>query len=107
MRQVKYYVKNHFLGFNIPYMDNDVERNYVTDFIAVCTTPSGEEVNLIIEVSGYSNDRNGNKAEKKHYTQDYWIPAVNNLGKYGKWDFIEITDIDNIEALLTQKIAQL
>ena len=107
MNQVKHYVKNHFLGFNIPYMDNDIERNYMTDFIAVCNTPSGEEVNLIIEISGFSNDRNGNKEEKKHYTQDYWIPAVNNIGKYGKWDFIEISDIDNIEALLTQKISQL
>lgn len=107
MPQVKHYVKNHFLGFKIPYVLDGEEHNYVTDFIAICTTPSGDEVNLIIEISGFSNDKTGHKDAKRHYTQNYWVPAVNNLKKYGRWDFIEITDIDNIEALLTQKIQSL
>lgn len=107
MPQVKHYVKNHFLGFKIPYVLDGEEHNYVTDFIAVCTTPSGADVNLIIEISGFSNDRTGHKDAKRHYTQNYWVPAVNNLKKFGRWDFIEISDIDNIEALLTQKLQSL
>lgn len=107
MPQVKHYVKNHFLGFKIPYVLYGEEHNYVTDFIAVCTTPSGEDVNLIIEISGFSNDKTGHKDAKRHYTQNYWVLAVNNLKKYGRWDFIEISDIDNIEALLTQKLQSL
>ena len=104
MPEVKYYVKNHFLGFKIPYIDGVIERDYITDFIAVCRTPSGEEVNLIIEISGFSNDRTGNKDAKRYYTKNYWIPAANNLGKYGKWDFVEITDIAYIKEELTKKI---
>lgn len=102
--QVKYYVKNHFLDFKIPYSDGSVEHDYIPDFIAVCQTPSGETVNLIIEISGMSNDITGAKDIKRHYTQDYWIPAANNLMKFGHWDFIEIDDIDNIKSTLIRKI---
>ena len=107
LSQVKYYVKNHFLDFKIPYSDGAVEHDYVPDFIAVCETKDGGTVNLIIEISGFSNDRTGNKDIKRHYTLDYWIPAANNLEKYGKWDFIEIDDIDNIKATLISKINEL
>lgn len=107
LSQVKYYVKNHFLDFKIPYSDGAVEHDYVPDFIAVCETKGGGTVNLIIEISGFSNDRTGNKDIKRHYTLDYWIPAANNLEKYGKWDFIEIDDIDNIKATLISKINEL
>ena len=102
--EVQYYVKNHFLDFKIPYSDGSVEHDYMPDFIAVCKTKSGELVNLIIEISGFSNDRTGNKDIKRHYTHDYWLPAANNLEKYGRWDFIEIDDIMTIKATLIEKI---
>lgn len=105
--QVKYYVKNHFLDFKIPYSDGSVEHDYIPDFIAVCETGKGNLVNLIIEISGFSNDRSGSKDIKRHYTLDYWIPAANNLDKYGLWDYIEISDIDNIKAILIRKINEL
>lgn len=105
--QVKYYVKNHFLGFNIPYMVDGEEHQYVTDFIAKVTAPDGGEVNLIIEISGFSDDRTGHKDAKRYYTENYWLPAANNLGNFGRWAFIEITDIANIKQLLMQKINQL
>ena len=105
--QVKYYAKNHFLGFKIPYVDGIIERDYIPDFIAVCETPSGEIVSLIIEISGYSNDITGSKDAKRYYSTHFWIPAVNNLQKYGKWDFIEITDINSIKAELIKKIKSL
>lgn len=104
---VKKYVKNHFLDFKIPYMALDEEKNFIPDFITVVDTPSGNMVNLIIEVSGFSNDNTNFKEEKRHYMNDYWLPAANNLKKYGRWDFIEITDIDNIKPLLIEKINSL
>lgn len=107
MPQVKHYVKNHFLGFKIPYVVDGEEHDYITDFIVVCEAPDGRLVHLIIEISGFSNDRTGNKDAKRLYTQNYWIPAVNNLKTYGEWAFIEIDDIDNIELALTQKINEL
>lgn len=104
---IKKYVKNHFLDFKIPYMAGIQEHNYLTDFIAVVETPKGETVNLIIEISGFSNDRTGNKDAKRYYTEKYWIPAVNNLKKYGRWAFVEVTDIDNIKSILNAKINSL
>lgn len=104
---VKKYVKNHFLDFKIPYMDNTQERNYVTDFIAVIETPKKDIINLIIEISGFSNDRTGSKDAKRYYTEHYWIPAANNLEKYGRWAFVEVTDIDNIKSILNEKINSL
>lgn len=80
------------------------KKNFVPDFIAKVKTPGGDIVNLIVEVSGWSNDETGHKAEKRRYTTDYWLPAVNALGKYDRWVFIEISDIDNIKPLLLQKI---
>lgn len=105
--QVQSYVKNHFLGFYIPYLENGVEHRYMPDFIAQVITEDGEMVNLIIEISGFSNDRTGGKAAKRYYTTNYWLPAANNMQTYGRWDFLEINDIDNIKALLIKKIKQL
>ena len=105
--QIQSYVKNHFLGFYIPYLENGVEHRYMPDFIAQVITETGEMVNLIIEISGFSNDRTGGKAAKRYYTTNYWLPAANNMQTYGRWDFMEINDIDNIKALLIEKIKQL
>lgn len=105
--QVKSYVKNHFLDFKIPYLVGAIEHMYVPDFIAVVKTRSGKEVNLIIEISGLSNDRLGHKDFKRKYTKDFWLPAANNLEIYGIWDFVEVSDIDNIKAILIHKINSL
>lgn len=105
--QVKSYVKNHFLEFRIPYIYEDEEKDFIPDFIAQAVTPSGKVVNLIVEISGWSDDVTGHKAEKRRYVTDYWIPAANALGSHGEWEFIEISDIDNIKPLLIAKINSL
>lgn len=104
MTEVVAYVKNHFLGFAIPYVEGTKEHLYLPDFIARVRTPQGEEVSLIIEISGFADDRTGSKDVKRYYTEHYWLPAVANLNAYGRWAFVEVTDIDNIQAILTQKI---
>lgn len=101
------YVKNHFLGFRIPYMTGVEEHPYIPDFIARVKAPSGELVNLIIEISGFSDDMTGHKDAKRHYTTKYWLPAANNMKKYGRWDFVEVTDINNIKQILIQKMQTL
>ena len=105
--QVIRYVKNHFLDFKIPYLVGATEHTYVPDFIAVVKANSGKEVNLIIEISGLSNDRLGHKDFKRKYANDFWLPAANNLETYGIWDFVEVSDIDNIKAILINKINSL
>lgn len=105
--QVARYVKNHFLDFKIPYLIGAVEHAYVPDFIAVVKAGGGREVNLIIEISGMADDRLGHKDYKRKYVRHFWLPAANNLAQYGAWDFVEVTDIDNIKATLTNKINSL
>jgi type III restriction enzyme len=103
--QVKSYVKNQFLGFTIPYVKEGKDRLYFPDFIVTCTGKDGTIKNLIIEISGFSKD----KAEKKWFVENRWIPAVNALKdkyEYPEWHFIEIAnDIRNIKNQLIEKIS--
>ena len=101
---VKSYVKNQFLGFAIPYVKDGKDRLYYTDFIAQVVSKDGTIKNLMIEISGMSKD----KAEKKWFVENRWIPAVNALKDkydYPEWHFIEIAnDIRNIKNQLIEKI---
>ncbi len=86
------YVKNHILGFEVPYRDGSVSRKYVPDFILRVDDGRGPDdpLNLIVEVKGYR----GENAKEKRLTMDtYWIPGVNNIGTHGRWAFQELTDI--------------
>lgn len=103
--EVKSYVKNAFLGFYIPYAVMGVEnKQYYPDFIARCAKPDGSILNLIIEITGMNKE----KAAKKDYVLNRWIPAVNNAREqygYDEWDFIEIAnDISDIKNQLKNKI---
>lgn len=101
---VECYVKNQFLGFTIPYNKDGKDKQYFTDFIARVKSKDGTIKNLMIEISGMSKD----KAEKKWFVENRWIPAVNSVkDKYGypEWHFIEIAnDIRNIRNQLIEKI---
>lgn len=90
MDEVVAYVKNHKLGFSIPYSFEGDSRQYVPDFIArVNLGDSGRLLNLVVEVSG--EDRKDKEA-KVETARNLWVPAVNNGGRFGDWDFVEITD---------------
>jgi len=105
--EVKSYVKNAFLGFTIPYISGDKDKPYYPDFIAVCKNKSGKKINLIIEITGMNQD----KAEKKWFVENRWIPAVNGVKEkygYNEWAFIEIAnDIRDIKKQLIDKINNL
>lgn len=88
MEEVLYYVKNQNLGFLIPYTINGEEHDYEPDFIVKIKTDN-EPLNLIIEVSGRKKKE---KDVKTATARNLWVPAINNHGGFGKWDFIEITD---------------
>ncbi|MFN8036123.1 MAG: restriction endonuclease subunit R [Acidimicrobiia bacterium] len=93
MAEVRCYVKNHNLGFTIPYAIDGEQLSYTPDFIARIDTSATdgrvELLNLIVEVSGAQRR---DKAEKVATTRDLWVPAVNAHGGFGRWDFIEISD---------------
>jgi len=89
MDEVVCYVKNHNLGFTIPYTFEGEDRNYMPDFI-VCVNDGKEDLSkLIIEVTG---EKKKDKAAKVSTARNLWVPAVNNHGGFGRWAFLEIAD---------------
>ena len=86
MPEVARYVKNYRIGFTIPYSLRGVPRSYTPDFIAVLENGT----NLIIEVTGERERED--KVAKVSAAQELWVPAVNRLGEFGRWDAVEITD---------------
>ncbi|MEO8218504.1 MAG: DEAD/DEAH box helicase family protein [Acidobacteriota bacterium] len=90
--RVRAYVKNHSLGFEVPYRYGSEARRYRPDFIVLVDDGHGEDdpLHLVVEIKGY---RGEDAKEKKSTMDTYWIPGVNNLKTYGRWAFTELADI--------------
>lgn len=90
--RVKAYVKNHNLGFKIPYTYENVSRTYYSDFILLVDDGHGDDdlLHLVIEVKGFRDDTD--KA-KKETMETKWIHGVNKLGQFGRWKFAEFTEV--------------
>ncbi len=102
--QVRAYVKNHNLGFEVPYRYGAEMRRYLPDFIVLVDDGHGDDdpLHLIVEIKGYR----GEDAKDKKATMDtYWVPGVNNLGTHGRWAFAEFGDIYQIESAFKAKVA--
>ena len=98
---VRAYVKNHNLGLEVPYLYGSTPRTYVPDFIVQVDDGRHDPLNLIVEIKGY---RGEDAKEKKNAIEAYWLPGVNALGRYGRWAFVELTDVFDIESNLWQVI---
>jgi type III restriction enzyme len=83
------YVKNHNVGFTIPYTLNGEERKYIPDFLVRIQDGQADPLNLIVEVTG---EKKKDKQAKVSTARTLWTPAVNNHGGFGRWAFIEIDD---------------
>lgn len=103
MDEVICYVKNHNLGFLIPYIYNGQERNYMPDFLVRFADGRGRDdpLNLIIEVTG---QRRAEKEAKVATARNLWVPAVNNHGGLGRWAFLEILDPWYVEGTISSLI---
>ena len=98
------YVKNHGLGFEVPYRYGSVARTYIPDFIVQVDDGNGrgDPLNLVVEIKGY---RREDAKEKKSAMETYWVPGVNNLGGFGRWAFAEFTEIYKIESDFSGKVS--
>jgi type III restriction enzyme len=103
--EVLCYVKNHGLGFLIPYTTGGSQRNYLPDFIARIDDGHGRQdpLNLIVEVTG-AKDKD--KEAKVSTAKTLWVPAVNNAGTWGRWDFIEVQDPWNAQTTIRMHLAE-
>ena len=95
--RVRAYVKNHSLGFDVPYQHGSHTRKYRPDFIVLVDDGHGPDdpLHLVVEIKGY---RGEDAKEKKTTMETYWIPGVNNLRSYGRWAFAEYTDVYEMQA---------
>jgi type III restriction enzyme len=103
--QVLAYVKNHNLGLEVPYRYGSETRRYLPDFIVLIDDGHGADnpLHLIVEIKGY---RREDAKEKKSTMETYWVPGVNNLGSYGRWAFVEFTEVYQIEADFEARIKE-
>ena len=95
--KVRAYVKNHNMGFEVPYHIGAAPHRYVPDFIVLVDDGRGEgdPLHLVVEIKGR---RLEDAKEKRATIETYWIPGVNNLGVFGRWAFAEFTDVWEIQS---------
>jgi type III restriction enzyme len=105
MDEVCAYVKNDHLGFVIPYTHEGQPHEFVPDFIVRIDDGHSHDdlLNLIVEVSGQALDTKKAKCEA---ARTLWVPAVNNLGEFGRWRFIEIGDPWAVQSAIRDFIQQ-
>ena len=101
--RVKAYVKNHNLGLEVPYRYGSERRTYIPDFIVLVDDGHGEDdyLHLIVEIKGY---RGEDAIAKKAVMDTYWVPGMNNHGRYGRWAFAEFTDVYEIQSDFEAKV---
>ncbi len=101
--KVKAYVKNHNLGFEVPYRYGSEQRIYLPDFIVLVDDGHGDHdlLHLVVEIKGY---RREDARDKKSTMETYWVPGINNNGQYGRWAFAEFTEVYRIETDFETKV---
>lgn len=102
--RVRAYVKNHGLGFEVPYRYGSEQRVYRPDFIVRLEDGHGEDdlLNLVVEIKGY---RGEDAVVKKEAMDVYWVPGVNHHKTFGRWAFAEFCDVYQIAADFKAKVA--
>ena len=97
------YTKNHNLGLEVPYRYGSEIRRYRPDFIVVVDDGRGPDdlLRMVVEIKGY---RGEDAKIKKETMETRWVPGVNNLGSYGRWDFAEFVDIYDIGMDFKEKV---
>jgi len=95
--RVRAYVKNHSLGFEVPYRLSSVAKRYRPDFIVLVDDGHGDDdpLHLVVEIKGR---RREDAKEKAETIRTYWVPGVNRLESYGRWAVAEFTDPFGMEA---------
>ena len=110
MPEVRRWMRNHGLNWSIPYVDPQGQpHRYLPDFVAVISTDAGTDIHLVIEVKGQVRDLD---PVKRQWTQNYWLPAVNQHPDFGGaqglvWDYIYLDDdakIQNAADLIRQHV---
>ena len=88
------YAKNQGMQFEVPYRIGRVARRYTPGFLVRLDVDGGEIVTLVLETKGY---RGLDAQLKADAMRTLWIPGVNGLGAYGRWEFAEFREVFAIQ----------
>jgi type III restriction enzyme len=102
------YVKNDGLRFEIPYIHGGNTHAYVPDFLVRLRPIEGIDTihTLIVEVSGGRKDQHF-RHTKAETARDHWCVSVNNHGGFGRWGYVEISNMEHAESALNNSIEAL
>ncbi|MFG1319223.1 BPTD_3080 family restriction endonuclease [Xanthobacter autotrophicus] len=97
------WVKNHNLGFEVPYSAAGEVRRYRPDFIVRIDDGHGADdpLNVVVEIKGARDEDDKDKAETM---RTLWVPGVNNLGGLGRWAYAEFKDVWTIRTEFAAKV---
>ncbi|MBZ8134390.1 BPTD_3080 family restriction endonuclease [Afifella sp. IM 167] len=101
------YAKNHNLGFEVPYLAGGEPRRYRPDFLLRIDDGGDTPLTLVLEVKGF---RGHDVPLKTAAMRDRWIPAVERLGRFGRWAFGEMSDPyrmkEELDALIMKELGR-
>ena len=99
------YVKNHALGFEIPYEQGAERHMYLPDFIVKIDDGRGpaDPLNLIVEIKGLRREAD---KDKRATVETRWLPAINHLSTFGRSAFAELTDVFEMNSDFTREMHQ-
>ncbi|MCR4414259.1 MAG: DEAD/DEAH box helicase family protein, partial [Thermoguttaceae bacterium] len=85
------YARNDHLGLTIPYEYLGVDHSYEPDFLVRLTNG----LTVVLEIKGFEV-HDPERTNQKHTAARKWVTAVNNLGDFGRWDFLVCRDLDQL-----------
>jgi type III restriction enzyme len=86
------YVKNHNLGFTIPYTNNGEEHPYIPDFHRGHGRRPWTRRSAQPDNRGHREQKKDKAGAKVATARTLWVPAVNSHGGFGRWAFLEVID---------------
>jgi type III restriction enzyme len=103
--KVHSYVKNHSMGFEVPYRFQGEVHQYRPDFIVLVDDGHGPDdlLRLVIEIKGYRCEA---AKDKKAAMETQWVPGVNHGRAHGRWAFAELRDVYQIQTDFDEGIAR-
>ena len=83
----------------MPYDLYGLSHSYEPDFLVRLIN----DLTVVLEIKGYEVHEM-EKTQHKHNAARRWVDAVNNLGDFGRWDFLVCRDVPTLPAALEKLV---
>lgn len=95
MDDVDSYARNEKLYLTIGYTYMGEKHDYIPDFVVRMKN----RVQILLEIKGYE-DFEVQREEQKRTGARRWVDAVNNLGDFGRWEFLVCRELPKLRGSL-------